>query len=108
MDKFTTTEWIAGWAIVGAGLLFWLVVVVFLTGAIWHLFIWPAVEAISLTRCYRKVCRVREIKPMNGIRSFWAWYKMTVFGRDFTRISGQYYEWEGVGSWTVYDITNTD
>ncbi|MEL4016979.1 hypothetical protein [Dryocola clanedunensis] len=71
---------------------------------IWVWFIWPLVEAISITRCFIRASKSCGGKPtlreMN--RTLVKWYLDLLFGRSWTRISNRQFEWEGVGKWRVY------
>ncbi|ANN86058.1 hypothetical protein [Salmonella phage MA12] len=78
-----------------------------LAGAIylmWILFLWPFVEAVSLTRMTREYWRIngRKRGAWRTIRLFFTWYAETVFGRRFEAIHSRGWRWEAVGKWWVY------
>ncbi|EBW2202822.1 hypothetical protein DAO44_19330 [Salmonella enterica subsp. enterica serovar Enteritidis] len=78
-----------------------LAVVIYL---MWILFLWPFVEAVSLTRmslAYRRL-NARETGFVTAIRLFVMWYAETVFGRKFCAIHSRGWRWEAVGKWYVY------
>lgn len=71
---------------------------------VWVWFIWPAVEAASITRCFRRASKASGGNPSlkDTFRTFSMWYVDLLFGRNWTRISNRQFEWEGVGNWHVY------
>lgn len=78
-----------------------LAVVIYL---VWILFLWPFVEAVSLTRmslAYRRL-NARETGFVTAIRLFVMWYAETVFVRRFCAIHSRGWRWEAVGKWYVY------
>ncbi|AXQ70316.1 hypothetical protein vst10_58 [Salmonella virus VSt10] len=78
-----------------------LAVVIYL---MWILFLWPFVEAVSLTRMMREYWRINGCKRgvWRTIRLFLTWYAETVFGRRFEAIHSAGWRWEAVGKWWVY------
>lgn len=88
----------------GAGLFFNVVlaVVIIIFASVW--FIWPAVEAISMVRYYKRIQFVHGVKMHNILRLFI--YAYEPFGRKFTATRCSYGYWEGVGDWKVYDQNN--
>lgn len=73
---------------------------------LWVWFIWPAVEACSLTQMHRRIHRMNKAEGLgvtNTLRSWWSWYQDCVMGRNWTALRGPGWEWEGVGNWRVYD-----
>jgi hypothetical protein len=68
----------------------------------WVWVVWPAIEAISLTRMTRAVCK-RNGDKFRPFRTFRIWYGDTFFGRGFSAVRGDYWYWEGVGKWEVLD-----
>lgn len=70
---------------------------------LWLLWCWvlfPAVEATSMTRYYKRIEKVHGVKMGNWFRVFWANYEL--FGRTFTTRRCAYGYWEGVGLWEVF------
>ncbi|ECH0398449.1 hypothetical protein FPC12_07225 [Salmonella enterica] len=78
-----------------------LAVVIYL---MWILFLWPFVEAVSLTRMSLAYRRLNNLKygVVTAMRLFVIWYAETVFGRSFYAIHGRGWRWESVGKWRVY------
>ncbi|EEB7324564.1 hypothetical protein QA051_gp20 [Salmonella phage celemicas] len=78
-----------------------LAVVIYL---MWILFLWPFVEAVSLTRMTREYWRINGCKRgvWRTIRLFLTWYAETVFGRRFEAVHSCGWRWEAVGKWWVY------
>ncbi|HFW5621150.1 TPA: hypothetical protein ACIB1G_002642 [Salmonella enterica subsp. enterica serovar Saintpaul] len=78
-----------------------------LAGAIylmWILFLWPFVEAVSLTRmslAYRRL-NAHKASFVTAMRLFVMLYAETVFGRRFYAIHSRGWRWEAVGKWWVY------
>ncbi|ECN2450330.1 hypothetical protein NOU17_23325 [Salmonella enterica subsp. enterica serovar Typhimurium] len=78
-----------------------LAVVIYL---VWILFLWPFVEAVSLTRmslAYRRL-NAHKIGAATAAKLFVMWYGETVFGRRFYAIHSRGWRWEAVGKWWVY------
>ena len=88
------------WSGVGANI----ILLIFAALCIWVWFIWPFVEAVSITRCFIRASIVHGRKPAlkDIIRSLRQWYLDLLFGRSWTRIHNRKFEWEGVGNWRVY------
>ncbi|RFY12852.1 hypothetical protein CA306_24105 [Salmonella enterica subsp. enterica serovar Enteritidis] len=71
---------------------------------VWILFLWPFVEAVSLTRmslAYRRL-NAHKAGVVTSMRLFVMWYAETVFCRRFYAIHSRGWRWEGVGKWWVY------
>lgn len=87
-----------------SGLLFNALIALAAITVVFVWFIWPAVEAASITRCQRKVSKTYGGKPSakDIWKTFKYWYSDLLFGRSWERISNRQFEWEGVGNWTVY------
>ncbi|ECN2883958.1 hypothetical protein YU13_21100 [Salmonella enterica subsp. enterica serovar Enteritidis] len=71
---------------------------------VWILFLWPFVEAVSLTRMSLAYRRLNAHKAGVGaaVKLFVMWYGETVFGRRFCAIHSRGWRWEAVGKWWVY------
>lgn len=71
---------------------------------IWVWFIWPFVEALSITRCLIHVSKAYGGKPNTKdiLRTFKQQYRDFLFGRSCTRIYNGQFEWEGVGNWRIH------
>lgn len=67
---------------------------------LWLWVLFPAVEAVSMARYYRKVGKVHGIKVHSFFKLFLAKYEL--FGRTFTAERCSYGYWEGVGRWEVF------
>lgn len=67
---------------------------------LWCLVLFPAVEAASIARYYRRIGKVHRIKVASWCRLFLANYEL--FGRTFTEQRCSYGYWEGVGQWEVF------
>lgn len=67
---------------------------------LWCLVLFPAVEAASMARYYRRIGKVHGIKVHSWFRLFRANYEL--FGRTFTAQRCSYGYWEGVGRWEVF------
>ncbi|WP_312293198.1 hypothetical protein [Atlantibacter hermannii] len=75
---------------------------IFILFIAWVWFIWPAVEAWSMTRWYMAINRRHpEFKPRRSWLHVFAFH-YELFGRDFDAQSCRYGRWEGVGKWTVF------
>lgn len=71
---------------------------------LWHFVIWPAVEAVSLTRMSRRIAKVNNLKT-SAWQFWWVYFKRRVGGCNDTykgRSHGLRFLWEGVGKWEVY------
>lgn len=81
-----------------------LIAVVFIVLCIWVWFVWPFVEAISITTVFVRAAKKSGVEKSlsNNIRKFFFWYLEFLFGRGSTRISNKYASWEGVGKWVIY------
>ena len=77
------------------------VALAFIALAVWVWFIFPAVEAASMTRWYRKMGKVHGVNVGGRLKLFISCYEP--FGRDFTSTKCRYGWWHGVGDWKVYD-----
>lgn len=76
-------------------------IVIVLLFLLWTILIWPAIEAISMTRYYLAIARkYPDVKLKNRFRVFV--YHFEFFGRTFEATRCSYGEWRGVGNWTVY------
>ena len=90
--------------------LFWsgvvlnIALLMFISLCFWVWFIWPFVEALSITRCFVCASKAYGGKPTAKeiIRSIKRWYLDLLFGRNWTRISNHQFEWEGVGKWRIH------
>lgn len=70
---------------------------------LWLLWCWvlyPAVEAASMARYYRRIGKVHGIKMPSWLWLFCANYDL--FGRAYTAKRCLYGYWEGVGRWEVF------
>ncbi|NUU68456.1 hypothetical protein HQN64_20435 [Enterobacteriaceae bacterium BIT-l23] len=70
---------------------------------VWVWFIWPAVEAISMTRfsmAVSKKCRLKT-SAKTLLHAFLCYYEP--FGRSFDSLGNRYGKWEGVGRWKLFD-----
>lgn len=74
----------------------------FIVLCLWAWVVWPAIEAISLTRMTRRVCKRNGVK-FRPFKTFRNWYGDTFFGRGFSAVRGDFWYWEGVGDWEVLD-----
>ncbi|ECB1254674.1 hypothetical protein EU404_20280 [Salmonella enterica subsp. enterica serovar Weltevreden] len=79
-----------------------LAVVIYL---MWILFLWPFVDAVSLTRMTRAYWLIIGVNrgPWRTIKAFAAWYAEVFLGRRFEAVHGSGWRWEGVGKWWVYE-----
>lgn len=75
----------------------------FMALCIWVWFIWPFVEALSITRCLIHTSKAYGGKPnaKEILRTFKKQYQDFLFGRSCTRIYNRQFEWEGVGNWRI-------
>lgn len=83
-----------------SGIVFNLTIVAVILLGLWCLVLFPAVEAASLARYYRRIGKVHGIKVHNWFRLFLANYEL--FGRTFAAQRCDYGYWEGVGQWRVF------
>lgn len=74
----------------------------FILLCLWVWVVWPAIEAISLTRMTRAVCKRDGVK-FRPFKTFRTWYADTFFGRGFSAVRGSFWYWDGVGKWEVFD-----
>ena len=75
---------------------------IFILFIAWVWFIWPAVEAWSMTRWYMAINRRHPtVKPKKTWLHVFL-YCYEVFGRSYDATSNRYGRWEGVGKWTVF------
>lgn len=72
----------------------------FIALIIWVWFIWPFVDACSLTRCY--VAAMGNSRKASIAKLFWYSYADVIFGRNWTAKYNNKFRWEGVGKWRVY------
>lgn len=68
-------------------------------------FIWPALIATSLVRCFIAVQSEHGhplgVKPI--LKQWWIEYKgHLIIGQTYTKISNSQFTWYGVGRWHVY------
>lgn len=71
---------------------------------IWAWFVWPFVEAVSITIVFVRAARKNGVKKSLwlGVKQFSWWYGEFLFVREATCISNKYARWEGVGKWVIY------
>lgn len=71
---------------------------------IWVCFVWPFVEAASITMVFVMAARKSAVKISLwiGVKQFFRWYGEFLFGREATCVSNKYARWEGVGKWVIY------
>ena len=71
---------------------------------IWVWFIWPFVEAVSITYVAVKALTIDGTKPTIGrvLKNIKFWYADMLFGRRWARISNDLFEWGGVGDYIIY------
>ncbi|WFD55475.1 hypothetical protein [Escherichia phage Ioannina] len=68
--------------------------------AVW--FIWPAVEAVSITRMTFAYYKKHSITQHSSrLRVWWLWYRDMLGGRRFEAIRSHGWEWQGVGRWSI-------
>lgn len=73
----------------------------------WGVFIFPAVEAISMVRYYKAIAReYPDVKLKGFFRMFAGCYEP--FGRSFESMRCAYGYWDGVGKWRVYNNEDSD
>lgn len=87
-----------------SGVVVWAVVGVALALAVWEFLVWPAVEAVSITRAMYAAGYHDSV-----VKRWWRWYKQLAFGGDagLREISGhkpdaKRWNWQGVGKWQVW------
>lgn len=92
------------------GLVANIAVAMFALLVVWVWFIWPFVEALSITRCLIHVSKAYGGKPSakDILRTFKQHYCDFLFGRSCTRIYNGQFEWEGFGKWRVYNNEGGD
>jgi len=80
-------------------------VLIFIIAAVFYAwFILPLVEACSLTRMYMRFSKLNQ-KKAKLIPVFYHWYRQTIFIRTFDRVSGNGWQWSGIGKWSVQIVT---
>lgn len=67
---------------------------------LWLWVLFPAVEAVSIARYYRKVGKVHGIKMHSFFKLFMDNYEL--FGRTYIAQRCSYGFWNGVGMWKVF------
>lgn len=78
-----------------SGLVANIALMLFVALCIWVWFIWPFVEAMSITRCFICASKTSGCKPTVRaiIRTLKYWYLDLLFGRGWRRISNRQFEW---------------
>lgn len=70
--------------------------------ALWISIIFPAIEAVSLCRWYRRIVKHHPgIRPESSWLSIW-WDNFHFMGREFSSTGSRYGTWRGVGNWIVF------
>lgn len=69
---------------------------------LWVWIIWPAVEAVSITRMYCAVCKLRGTPRRWVGFIWWTWFRDMAGGRRFECMRSNGWYWGGVGDWNVY------
>ena len=67
---------------------------------VWVWFIWPFVQAVSLTKVTVKA--LGKGRKTSILKLFWWAYNRLCFGKDFTTIRFDLFEWSDVGEWIIY------
>lgn len=82
----------------------------FILLVIWVWFIWPFIEAVSITYVAVKALMISVGKPkiMLVLKNIKYWYADMLFGRRWERISNDVFEWRGVCNYRIYGRDDFD
>ncbi|MDQ9175274.1 hypothetical protein QBS69_14420 [Cronobacter sakazakii] len=84
-----------------SGVVINVVILLIITSMVFVWFIWPAIEAVSMTMYYRRISKYYPDVKMKGlIRVFASCYEP--FGRRFETMRCNYGYWRSISDWHVF------